>query len=142
MTSRFLTVALVVVIFGLALPPPTALGKSCNWLGDPELIARCEAGGGSPGRGHIPQEWLDYGKGWRVKATVTCPDGSPRVLRLLTWLDGELWNSPVTAFDFGWHFGQGDPVPYAPPRSDGSPAVFAADNLVPDVGYCVHCLLY
>ncbi|HDH26601.1 MAG TPA: hypothetical protein ENH00_10495, partial [Actinobacteria bacterium] len=140
--KRNFLVLVPVLILAIVLPvePAASSGGNCDWLGDPELIARCEAGGGSPGGGGIPQEWLDYGKGWKVAKMAICPDGNPRVLRQLYWLDGELWNSKVRATDFGWRFGQGDLVPNAPRRSDGSPAVFAADNLVPDVAYCVHPL--
>lgn len=123
-----------------SLARPVGAGDECDWLGDPELIARCELGGGSPGRGGLPPEWLEFGKGWRVEKVLTCPDGSPRIFRLLHWLDGDLWNDPVRATDFGWRFSPGDRVPNAPRRSDGSVARFAADNLVPDVPYCVRPL--
>lgn len=125
----------------IALAPSSeanAIGR-CDWFDDPALIAWCEAGGGNGGHGGIPTEWLEYGKGWRLEEVGVCPDGSVRVLRLLYWLDGDLWNSRVRDTDFGAvRFGPGDPVPYAPRRSDGTPAVFSADGLVPDIGYCVH----
>lgn len=132
--ALLLTLAAAVAVLG-----PVAIGSDghCNWLGDPELIARCEASGGTLGRGGLPPEWIDYGKGWKVEKVLTCPDGTPRILRLLYWLDGELWNSKVRNIDFGVSFGPGDLVPYAPRRSDGTPAVFGADGLVPDVAYCV-----
>jgi len=122
----------------LTFAPASAVADgSCDWLGDPELIARCEAGGGSLGHGGLPAEWIEYGKGWHLEETDTCPDGTPSILRLLYWLDGELWNSPVGNIDFGVGFGPGDLVPYAPRRSDGTPARFGSDGLVPDAGYCV-----
>lgn len=138
--KTLLTLATVLTVTLLDLLAVSAAGHAdshCDWLADPELIARCEAGGGSLGHGGIPPEWIEFGKGWRLKDTGVCPDGSLRVFRLLYWLDGDLWGEAVSAYDFGWRFGPGDFVPYAPSRSDGSPAVFAADTLVPDVAYCV-----
>jgi hypothetical protein len=131
------SVGLVILVLTLALVPSARADSQCDWLGDPELIAQCETGGGSPGHGGIPPEWLEYGKGWRFDMSAICPDGTPRVYRLLTWIDGELWSQPVSAADFGRRFGPGDLVPYAPARSDGTPAIFAADGLVPDIAYCV-----
>jgi hypothetical protein len=135
--KRIATLAAATCVIIALLPRVATADDVCDWLSDPELIARCQAGGGSLGRGGIPAEWIEYGKGWRVEKTGVCPDGSPRVYRLLTWLDGELWNSKVRDIDFGGRFGPGGLVPYAPRRSDGTPAVFGSDGLVPDVAYCV-----
>jgi hypothetical protein len=140
--SLRMAAATILVVTGLVAQSVVAAAAGhCEWLGDPDLIARCEAGGGSPGRGGIPPEWLEYGKGWRFEDASACPDGTPRILRTLYWLDGELWGSKVEATDFGWVFGPGDPVPYSPARSDGSPAIFGPDGLVPDVPYCVSPLM-
>jgi len=124
----------------LAGPAAEGSDSHCDWLGDPELIARCEAAGGGLGHGGLPAEWIEYGKGWKIEKILACPNGTPRVLRLLYWLDGELWNSPVRNIDFGVWFGPGDLVPFSPPRSDGTAAVFGADGLVTDVPYCVYPL--
>jgi hypothetical protein len=140
MAKQSLVVALLTIAVLATATGPSAAAKPdgrCDWLGDPELIARCRAGGGSLGHGGIPPEWIEYGKGWKIEKVTICPDGTPRVLRLLYWLDGELWNSEVRDIDFGGRFGPGDLVPYAPRRSDGTPAVFGSDGLVPDVAYCV-----
>ena len=128
-------IALLLAI-GQATTPASA-DSYCDWLGDPELIASCKAGGESPGHNGIPPEWLDYGKGWQIEAIGICPDGRPKVMRLLHWIEGDLFGDPVRSTDFRWRSGPGDIVPDAPRRSDGRPAVFAADTLVPDVAYCV-----
>jgi len=134
---RLARLIIVLLLAITQLPAQARADDHCDWLGDPELIARCEAGGGSPGGGGIPTEWLEYGKGWQADVVGLCPDGSPKVVRLLHWLEGDLWGDPVSNIDFGVWFGPGDLVPFSPPRSDGTAAVFGADGLVPDVAYCV-----
>ena len=74
--ALLLTLAAAVAVLG-----PVAIGSDghCDWLGDPELIARCEAAVGA-GHGGFPRSGSSTARDGRSRRSDLCPDGTPRIL--------------------------------------------------------------